>query len=548
LKVAFNAVVETIEQGYWKPIGKEGASAREAQGKSSSPKRTKSSSPGSRIAVPEMADVTSNPARTPRRPPHANAWEEPGAPKIPAGLTDQETGIYRKLIRVRKSRIVETPRAIPPPRVVVITDLGKDYDDLAAMVVLKELHRIGLIELVGFITNLHPSQERAKFGRGCLDSLGLVGVPLAWGEEAQADASRRKQPEEYEFPKKNDYFSSIYAEDAIFTPYDEDRSSQTEKVEIESGVRLLDRLVYERIQPRSNCQPAKGPLTFLLISGLADIATYAKREPENLAKATKNAVLQGNYSIQQGPVSYNAILTPDLKAANNDFDKRAAIEWHQYMDNHHIPSVVYTKTAASNARLPPTVFNMLRDTEHPVGQHLRAIQRTQDLHYYSNACDPEKRYKPDLDQNWFLRTKTNWYQTYPDDDPKDSTTKPAGEEVLKYVELVCYDALAALGTAGNDVLEALHLLEPREHFENQGPHIHKIVGIAEAKDKNGVVVRPEIPGINPESMRLALTALLKGSLMAVQEGIPSTHTSGEMWTDANTLAAESTAAGTGNRP
>jgi hypothetical protein len=31
-----------------------------------------------------------------------------------------------------------------PPEIVVITDLAKDYDDLSAMIVLKELHRIGL--------------------------------------------------------------------------------------------------------------------------------------------------------------------------------------------------------------------------------------------------------------------------------------------------------------------------------------------------------------------------------------------------------------------
>ena len=576
----------TAEQGSWE-TKRTGITAQGTQSRPPITRRTLSSSSGSILPVHEMAGTTTGASKNVKLPqssseakpassgspcaatsttspvkpspslrhplgkiphrPRVDPWEEPGAPKIPAGLTDQENEVYKTLIKVRRQRMFATPQPISAPRVAVITDLGKDYDDLAAMVVLKELHRIGLIELVGFITNLHPPQERAKFGRGCLDSLGLEDVPLAWGEEGQADASRRKAPEEYEFPHKYSYFSSIYAKDAIFTPYGKEKSNQSKKVEIESGVKLLDRLVYESLPPQPKGHPRKSPLTFLLISALGDISTFAKREPENLAKVTAKVVLQGNYSLQRGPTSHHAILTPDLKAANNDFDVQSAIEWHRYMDNHHIPSVVYTKTAAASARLPPSVFDMLRDTKHPVGQHLSAIQTTQDEYYYDSACDPKKRYKPDLDQVWFLRTRTNWFDQHPDDDPKDASTKPVGKEVLKYVQLVCYDALAALGTCGDDVLEALSLLKPRKPFENQGPQIHKIVGVAEVKENN-VVVNPADPGINTENMKVALTALLKGSLMAVQQGIPSTHTSMLRWDEANAIAAESAAIGTGNRP
>lgn len=67
-------------------------------------------------------------------------WNEPGAPKIPHGLSDEEILVYRRLIRVKRDREADTH----PPEVVVITDLAKDYDDLSAMIVLKELHRLGL--------------------------------------------------------------------------------------------------------------------------------------------------------------------------------------------------------------------------------------------------------------------------------------------------------------------------------------------------------------------------------------------------------------------
>jgi hypothetical protein len=70
------------------------------------------------------------------------AWQEPGAPRIPPGLpTEDERECYRRLIRVRMNRGLQGQS---PPEIVVITDLAKDYDDLSAMIVLKELHRIGL--------------------------------------------------------------------------------------------------------------------------------------------------------------------------------------------------------------------------------------------------------------------------------------------------------------------------------------------------------------------------------------------------------------------
>jgi len=564
-----------------------------AQGEPSSPERTQSTSSASKMAIPETEEVTksaankikktegsptttksrtaqpqaatptANPAtpssgpsskKAQRQPPPTNDWEEAGAPKIPADLTEEEKEVYRRLITVRKARMFTEPEPTPPPNVEVITDLGKDYDDLAAMIILKELHRLGLVKLQGFIANLHPPQDRARFGRGCLDLLGLHEIPIAWGEEAAADPKKRTPPKNYEFPLSEPYFKPIWGKEPVFTPYDQDKSSDTE---IESGVRLLDRHVNERL-PNDSKKPK---LTLLLISGLADIATFAKREPGNLAKVTENVVFQGDYSIQQGPFSYHAILTPNLNAANNSFDRQAATEFHQYIDAHHIPSVVFTRAAATATKMPRQLFEDLSNTGHPLGNHLCEIQGEQDTGYYLNACGPEEqRFLKDRDQNWFLDYKTDWYQKHPEDmaHREDPSTKPVGKAILPYVQLVFYDVLAALGAAGYDVIQELNLLEPLELFENQGPHIHKIVGVEDVKDENGVVIQKGVPGVNVDKMKTTISALMKGSLMAVQEGLPSKHTSQASWVMANRLAreqaqknaaleVESAAIGTGSR-
>ena len=82
--------------------------------------------------------------------------------------------------------------------------------------------------------------------------------------------------------------------------------------------------------------------------------------------------------------------------------------------------------------------------------------------------------------------------------------------------------LAAIGTAGNDVLDALEVLEPRNLFETQDPEIHKIVG-SEVKGQ------PPVPMMNVENVQVAVSALLKGSLLCDKQGIPSTHVYWNLW-------------------
>ena len=75
------------------------------------------------------------------QPRSGSAYTDSGAPKIPNHLPDEEQAVYWKLLTLARSREFENEK---PPEIIVITDIGKDYDDLAAMVLLKELHRIGV--------------------------------------------------------------------------------------------------------------------------------------------------------------------------------------------------------------------------------------------------------------------------------------------------------------------------------------------------------------------------------------------------------------------
>jgi hypothetical protein len=86
---------------------------------------------------------------------------------------------------------------------VVITDLAKDYNDLAAIVVLKELYRLGFVHLEAFIANLELSHKRTIYGQAALDSLGLQDIPISISTKAST-----KKHEEYKYE-----FDSLFIPD-----------------------------------------------------------------------------------------------------------------------------------------------------------------------------------------------------------------------------------------------------------------------------------------------------------------------------------------------
>ncbi|KAH6701345.1 hypothetical protein BKA61DRAFT_582423 [Leptodontidium sp. MPI-SDFR-AT-0119] len=115
---------------------------------------------------------------------------------------------------------------------------------------------------------------------------------------------------------------------------------------------------------------------------------------------------------------------------NGGFDMDSANVFHEFMCRNKIPSVVFTKVAATASAMPTKVLKDMAATGHVLGKHL---------------------YK---------------FLSHTEDEPY-----PKGSEVLEYVLVVPYDPLAALEVAGPDVRDALNVLKP---FKDQS--IHKIVG------------------------------------------------------------------------
>ncbi|KAH7418679.1 hypothetical protein BKA64DRAFT_763266 [Cadophora sp. MPI-SDFR-AT-0126] len=413
---------------------------------------------------------------------------------IPSCLTIAEQDVYNTLLDAAQAAKARNGRA---PGVVVISDLAKDYDDLAAMVVLKELDRCENVELEAYIANLEPARKRAIYGRVNLDSLGLQHVPIGVGTKASIDKHKEYG---YEFD------SSIMPDEKTFQPNKDNF--------FENGFELLDLVFNRAIQEDRK-------IILVLISSLTDIAEYTDREDrlKTFQKAVGRVYMQGGYDI-----SAEGIPTPRYDAANNRIDMPAAERFHPRLKN--IPSDVYTKVAAYATNIPTSIFNDLGDTKHPIGKDLQNRYQRQGVQFYQTACGPNP--VNGITQERFLRDLCSFYEQHPPGQqksengtplPEDGTPLPdPGEDldsnekfdpdkydIIPYLTKgLMYDALPALGTGGVNLVDKLRVLDTKSMASQTS--IYKVIGTPKQGDL------PANPNISSERMAFVLSTILKGGL------------------------------------
>ena len=66
-------------------------------------------------------------------------------------------------------------------KLLVITDAGFDLDDELAIAIMHLLQSRGLVEVLGFVTNLKPAGMRARVVRGLSNVMGGSSIPVGSG-------------------------------------------------------------------------------------------------------------------------------------------------------------------------------------------------------------------------------------------------------------------------------------------------------------------------------------------------------------------------------
>jgi len=412
--------------------------------------------------------------------------------------TEQEKyALYEALIPVLRAR-----KPSDRPRILVVTDIEQDYDDLLAIIFLSEMHRLGLVELAGFVTNHGDSLRRAKFLRTILHLLGLGHVEVAKGTLGVEDRSKVGWLIGSYYELKNATFSE----------------QKWNREPFRDGIELMHSLARE-------VDEGKEPLTVLLISSLQDISEYLHthdHDPEYLRSHFKKFVSQGGYifesrHIKAAPPAAPVWATteeiargefdliPNHTMANNGWHLTAARHYTKTLQDLKLPSDAWSREAAKAARLEGNLFADLADNG-PIGAHLKWLYLRQEFKFYWDPFNAP--FIPRLNKDWYYSTRLV-LDPDPKKEPRQSFLKqpPSFQDVLPYTNAIAYDGCAAMGAVGDDVMRALGIMDEHLPDYNVVAYPHRIFGRGE----------DDLGGIDGVRLRECLRTFIFGALTATRE-------------------------------
>ncbi|KAK3298756.1 uncharacterized protein B0H64DRAFT_354421 [Chaetomium fimeti] len=439
---------------------------------------TTSNAQGTRRQLPARATSTPANASTAPRvrngPAAEGGAESTSGPSIPFKESDvahkEHHQTYRKLVNLVKNR-----KAEDKPRIFVFTDIEQDYDDLLAIIFLAEMHRMGAIELVGFVANHEPAYQRARFLRTILRLVGLEHLPVGVGSVGTDNLSQHSGV--FFYSLKNITFDR-----APWNP---------PNLELPDAKTVI-----------TNVLRSKSNVTALMISSLQDIGEFFDRKDKTADFMKYNFtkfISQGGYEVeateqaaQSGKSSKPKVkvtLKPVKDMANNKFNLKQAANYTNHLAAHKLTSDTWSREAAKAARLPGTFMKEMFQYG-PIGAHLEWLWMRQEFKFY---WDPFNwPFMDFLNVDWYLNTRLGLDKTSADFNELRKTEMPFSDAAPR-IKVIAYDGCAAVGAVGDDFMRAMGVLDPESKLPaynrpDVAGHPHRVFG-KKADDLGGINAR-----------------------------------------------------------
>jgi inosine-uridine nucleoside N-ribohydrolase len=357
-----------------------------------------------------------------------------------------------------KGKSLASAQAHEQRSLVALTDIGRDPDDMIAMVLGSALSTNQQIDIKAVISTLTPAARRAQLARYTLDSVGLPDVPVAVGSDLPVLKEADVHP--YEF-----------------------RGLPEQRTDYPNASELI----------KETLRSAKdASLTMLVIASFTDLSQYltsSQEAQELLQKKVKRLVIMGGVKTENNQVVLNekGFMTPDT-SSNYEYDRDAASYALDFFQTAKIPMTFVSRYAAYAAQLSRETFDEIAETEHPLGVWLKDMNQEAFASLWERAnLPPDHPARGGLparcDRNWFIHTFCGGEEI------------GQGQSVWEHIKTISvYDPIATLATSPSHVEE---FFIPTEVVTNDTTHT--IIGVS-----------PQETGVKNPS---ALQAFMKKSLV-----------------------------------
>jgi hypothetical protein len=299
------------------------------------------------------------------------------------------------------------------PNVIVVTDIGNDYDDMMALLILGYYHRLNKIKLRGVIVTLKPVLKRAQMAHGLFRSMG-IDVEVAMGTEGELDKERERAAwteealtADFVSRNKNDFRNHLQLSKSVFNEVEEEN---------------------EKIR-------------FLSLAGLKTSWEIVGQDKDLFARVVSEVHCQGGCQWNPAAAEGEKVIMAREDARNNQDDKTGANKFYKFVQDRKIPCTAYEKEAAFTCAFQKTIFDPAKASQRmtQVAEYIYKIHDRQKTVYYEDAC--HKPLMVWMDRDWFVNNCCT--KDLPEEFKNDKNC--AAEKILPYTTVVPYDPIAALG-------------------------------------------------------------------------------------------------------